>query len=83
MEEGCGALGDIAEEETGEQVGCGPDDRAGEVPDKEASVGHAGLSGDGGGYGGEAGDELGEEEGYGTAAGEVALGAGDTGGGFE
>ena len=41
------------------------------------------MAGDGGGDGGEAGDEFGEEEGYGAAAGEVALGFGDAGGGFK
>ncbi len=83
MKEGGAFLSEIAEEASGEEVGFGPDDGAGEIPEEEAGEGHAGLSGDGCGDGGEAGDELGEEQSDRAAAGEVALGFGDAGGGLE
>jgi len=75
--------GEVAEEAAGEDEGFAPDERADEIPGEEAREGHADLAGDGGGNGAESGDELCEEQGDGAAAGEVALGLADAGGGLE
>ena len=83
LEERRAPLGEIAEEASGQQKGLRPEDRSGEVPDKEAGIRHPGLPGDRRGDGAEAGNELREEQRDRAAARKVAFGLADAGRGLE
>ncbi len=80
VQERSALLGEIAEETAAEQVCLGPDEGAGEIPQKESAVGHADLAGDGGRNCAEAGNELREQQRRRAGTVEVTLGLADAGG---